>query len=277
MFINIKGQLMDLSTPRVMGILNITPDSFFSGSRKQTEAEIVQRVHQLWEEGADIIDVGAYSSRPGAVHVSEDEELARLKYALPLLFSHYPEAVVSVDTFRARVAGYCVQEYGVAMINDISAGELDPGMFSKVAALNVPYIMMHMRGTPQTMSSLTQYENFSEEVFLYFARKKYELASMGVKDVILDPGFGFSKDLNQNYRLMSMLQEFQSFELPLLVGISRKKMIRDVLDCSVEESLNGTTVLNVYALMQGANILRVHDVKETVEAIKLLNKIKETN
>lgn len=277
MFINIKGQLVDLSTPLVMGILNVTPDSFFSGSRKQTEAEIVQRVMQLKEEGADIIDVGAYSSRPGADYVSEEEELSRLQAALPVLFRHYPEAVVSVDTFRSSVARCCVEEYGVAMINDISAGELDADMFATVARLQVPYIMMHMRGNPQTMAALTEYENFEEEVLLYFARKKHDLVSLGVKDIILDPGFGFSKDLDQNYRLMGILKEFQLFDLPVLVGISRKKMIRDVIGCSVEESLNGTTVLNVYALLNGAHIIRVHDVREAVQAISLLNKIKNSH
>lgn len=277
MYINIKGQLIDLSVPRVMGILNITPDSFFPGSRKQTEEEIIQRVEQLREEGADLIDVGAYSSRPGAAFVSEEEELRRLDFALPLVFGQYPEAVVSLDTFRSAVARHCVEKYGVAIVNDISAGELDKEMFRTVAALQVPYIMMHMRGTPQTMSQLTEYENFKEEVFMYFARKKYELATLGVNDIILDPGFGFSKNLEQNYQLMSVLEEFRLFDLPLLVGVSRKKMIRDVLDCPVEDSLNGTTVLNVYALLKGAHIIRVHDVKEAVQAVRLIEKIKNSH
>lgn len=274
MHINVKGALMDLSYPRVMGILNVTPDSFFADSRKQSEADIVHRVSQLREEGADIIDVGAYSSRPGAEPVSEEDEMERLDHGLRILFREYPDAIVSVDTFRSGVARRCVEEYGVAMINDISAGELDSAMFATVSALHVPYIMMHMKGTPQTMSKMTAYSNFREDIFLYFARKKDELTKLGVNDIILDPGFGFAKNLEQNYALMAMLEEFRIFDLPLLVGISRKKMIRDVLDCDIEASLNGTTVLNVYALMHGASIIRVHDVKEAVQAVKLLNKIK---
>lgn len=277
MYINVKGQLVDLRQARVMGILNLTPDSFFEDSRRKTEEEILSRVGQLRREGADFIDVGAYSSRPGAAFVSEEEERRRLDFGLPVLFGEYPEAVVSVDTFRSRIARYCVEQYGVAMINDISAGELDKDMFSTVADLRVPYIMMHMRGTPQEMARLTVYENFTEEVFMYFARKKYELTRLGVNDIIVDPGFGFSKNLEQNYRLMAILEEFQMLELPLLVGISRKKMIREVLDCTTDESLNGTTVLHVYSLLKGANILRVHDVKEAVQAIKLIEKIKNSH
>ena len=274
MHINIKGQLMDLSSPRVMGILNITPDSFYSGSRAQTEAGIVERVYRIQEEGADMIDVGAYSSRPGAEFVSEEEEMKRLEYGLEILFRASPNAIVSVDTFRADIARRCVEKYGVAIINDIAAGELDANMFSTIASLQVPYIMMHMRGTPQNMMQLTEYTNFKEEIFLYFARKIETLTRLGVHDMILDPGFGFSKTTGQNYGLMSMLKEFHIFELPLLVGISRKKMIRDVLDCATDESLNGTTVLNVYSLLNGANIIRVHDVKEAVQAVKIINTIK---
>ncbi len=274
MYINVRGQLIDFSSPKVMGILNITPDSFFAGSRPQSEADIIQRVLQLREEGADIIDIGAYSSRPGAAFVSGEEELQRLDYGLTILFREFPEAIVSVDTFRSEIARKCVEVYGVAIINDISAGELDDNMFATVAALNVPYIMMHMRGTPQTMFQMTHYENLREEVFLYFARKKDELTALGVNDIIIDPGFGFSKNTEQNYELMSILEEFRIFDLPLLVGISRKKMIREILDCSIEDSLNGTTILNVYALLHGADILRVHDVKEAVEAVKLLDQMK---
>ena len=274
MYINIKGQLLDLSSPCVMGILNLTPDSFFSGSRKQTEDDIILRVRQIKEEGAAIIDVGAYSSRPGSVYVSEDEEMQRLDYGLKILFRTFPDAVVSVDTFRAGIARRCVEKYGVAIINDISAGELDPDMFPTVASLQVPYIMMHMRGTPQNMMQLTDYADFRDEIFVYFAKKKDELTRLGVNDIILDPGFGFSKDTEQNYELMAMLEDFRIFELPLLVGISRKKMIRDVLECTTEDSLNGTTVLNVYSLLNGANILRVHDVKEAIQAVKLIEKIK---
>ncbi|MDR0231269.1 MAG: dihydropteroate synthase [Dysgonamonadaceae bacterium] len=267
--INIKGSLMDFSTPKVMGILNITPDSFFEGSRKQTEEEIRKRITQIIEEGADIIDIGGYSSRPNAAFVSEEEEMQRLDYALSILFEMYPDAVVSVDTFRSEVARKCVEKYGVAIINDISAGNLDDKMFDVVAGLKVPYIIMHMQGTPQTMMQYTTYNNLIQDIFLYFSEKINQLHRMGVNDIIIDPGFGFSKTTNQNYQLMNSLEIFCTFELPILVGISRKRMIRNILNCSPEESLNGTTVLNTLALTKKANILRVHDVKEAVEAVKL--------
>ncbi|MDR1119791.1 MAG: dihydropteroate synthase [Dysgonamonadaceae bacterium] len=276
MYINIKGHLQDLSAPQVMGILNITPDSFYAESRKQSEAAIILRGKQILEEGAGIIDVGAYSSRPGAVYVSEAEEMSRLEHGLRILFREYPDAIVSVDTFRAAIARRCVEEYGVAIINDIAAGTLDDKMFQTVADLHVPYIIMHMRGTPQTMMQLTEYEDFRQEIFSYFSEKIARLNQLGVHDIILDPGFGFSKNLEQNYELMKMLADFRIFDLPLLVGISRKKMIRDVLDCQTEESLNGTTILNVYSLLNGAHILRVHDVKEAVQAVKLIEKIKNS-
>ena len=269
MTINIKGALIDFSTPKVMGILNVTPDSFFAESRKQTEKDIRQRVAEIITEGADMIDIGAYSSRPGASFVSEKEEMQRLNYALPVLFEMYPNAVVSVDTFRSDIAQKCVEKYGVAIINDISAGNLDNKMFDVVAGLNVPYIMMHMQGNPQTMMQHTQYKNFQQDIFLYFSEKINRLHLKGVNDIIIDPGFGFSKTINQNYILMNSLEKFCIFGLPILVGISRKKMIREILNCTSEESLNGTTVLNTIALTKGANILRVHDVKAAVEAIKL--------
>ncbi len=267
--INTKGALMDFSTPKVMGILNITPDSFFEESRKQTEEEIRRRVVQMMEEGADIIDVGGYSSRPNAAFVNEEEEMQRLDYALPILFEIYPEAIVSIDTFRSGIARKCVEKYGVAIINDISAGNLDDKMFDVVAGLKVPYIIMHMQGTPQTMMQYTEYKNLKQDIFLYFSEKINQLHRKGVNDIIIDPGFGFSKTTNQNYALVNSLEDFRIFELPILVGISRKKMIRDILKCSPEESLNGTTVLNTLALTKGANILRVHDIKESVEAVKL--------
>jgi len=273
LFINVKGELIDLSSPVVMGILNITPDSFYAESRKQTETEIVERVRQLRHEGAAIIDVGGYSSRPDAVFVDEKEEMRRLDFALPLLFGEYSEAVVSVDTFRSEIAKRCVEKYRVAIINDISAGEADPEMFDTVAGLKVPYIMMHMRGTPQTMMQDTHYDDFQREVFLYFAGKIDQLRAKGVKDIILDPGFGFSKTTQQNYFLLNCLEDFTIFGLPLLAGFSRKTMIRSVLSCDVEHSLNGTTVLNVIALTKGATILRTHDVKEAIEAVCLFNKI----
>ncbi len=274
MYINVKGELMSLSSPKVMGILNVTPDSFYSGSRKQSEKDIIRQISQFREEGADIIDVGGYSSRPGAIFVSEGDEMERLDVALKILLKEYPEAIISIDTFRSKIARYCAEKYGISIINDISGGALDKNMFQTIADLNIPYILMHMRGNPQNMTKLTHYDNFREEIFLYFAQKKDELTRLGVKDIILDPGFGFAKNIEQNYRLMAMLEDFRIFDLPILVGISRKKMIREVLDCSIEDSLNGTTVLNVYALLHGANIIRVHDVKAAVEAVKLLNRIK---
>lgn len=272
--LNMKGTLLSLDTPAVMGILNITPDSFYADSRKQTEAAIEERIQSIMSEGAQIIDVGGYSSRPDAAEVSPEEEMERLAFALKILNTHYPEAIVSVDTFRATVARKCVEEYGVAVINDISGGELDEEMFATVAALKVPYIMMHMRGTPQTMQQHTAYTDMLEEIMLYFASKIRQLRLLGVNDIILDPGFGFSKTVDQNYRLMSHLREFEAFDLPLLVGISRKSMIYRFLGGGPTDSLNGTTVLNTFALMNGADILRVHDVKAAVEAVKIITKLK---
>lgn len=264
-YINVNGSLLDLSQPRVMGILNVTPDSFYAGSRTQTEAEIVRRVRQIVSEGAAIIDIGAYSSRPNADNVSSREEMERLRMGLKILFEIQPDAVVSVDTFRADVARMCVEEYGVAIINDIAAGEMDTDMFHTVAALNVPYIMMHMQGTPQSMQQHPHYDNLLKEVFLYFARKVQQLRDLGVKDIILDPGFGFGKTMEHNYELLSHLEEFRIFELPLLVGVSRKSMIYRLLDITPQEALNGTTVLDTICLLKGADILRVHDVKEAVK------------
>lgn len=273
--INIKGELFSLDRPVVMGILNVTPDSFFAGSRKRTEAEIAARIEEILAQGGDWIDIGGYSSRPDATPVTADEEMRRLELGLEILSRDYPSVPVSVDTFRADVARCCVEKYGVAMINDISAGELDPEMFRTVADLQVPYIMMHMRGTPQTMASLTDYTDLMDEIMLYFAEKVRQLRLMGVSDLILDPGFGFSKTLEQNYELMAHLREFGIFDLPILVGISRKRMIYQLLGGSPEESLNGTTALHTYALLNGADILRVHDVKEAVEAVRIVQKIKE--
>lgn len=273
---NVNGRLLDLSTPCVMGILNVTPDSFYSGSRMQTEGEIEARVRQILEEGAAIIDVGAYSSRPNADHVSAEEEMNRLCLGLDVLRRTAPDAIVSVDTFRADVARMCVEEYGVAIINDIAAGEMDADMFSTVAELNVPYIMMHMQGTPQNMQQHPHYDNLLREVFLYFARKVQQLRDLGVKDIVLDPGFGFSfgKTLEHNYQLMAHLEEFRLFELPLLVGVSRKSMIYRLLDTTPQEALNGTTVLHTLALMKGADILRVHDVRQAVEAVRIVEAMK---
>ena len=276
LYINVNGQLMDLTEPQVMGILNVTPDSFYAGSRTETEKEIIERLQLITNEGASIIDMGAYSSRPDAEHITAEEEMNRLRTGLNLVQKHQPEAVVSVDTFRADVAKMCVEEYGVAIINDISAGTMDASMFRTVAQLGVPYIIMHMQGTPQNMQTNPHYDNLLKEVFLYFAERVQKLRDLGVKDIIIDPGFGFGKTLEHNYELMNHLDEFRIFELPLLVGISRKSMIYKLLGTTPEEALNGTTVLNTLALMKGANILRVHDVKAAKEAITLVEKMKSS-
>ena len=276
-YINVNGSLLDLSQPRVMGILNVTPDSFYAGSRTQTEAEIVRRMKQIVSEGAAIIDIGAYSSRSNADNVSAREEMERLRMGLKILFEIQPDAVVSVDTFRADVARMCVEEYGVAIINDIAAGEMDANMFHTVAALNVPYIMMHMQGTPQSMQQHPHYDNLLKEVFLYFARKVQQLRDLGVKDIILDLGFGFGKTMEHNYELLSHLEEFRIFELPLLVGVSRKSMIYRLLDITPQEALNGTTVLDTICLLKGADILRVHDVKEAVETVRIVQAMRNNS
>lgn len=268
---------MDLSHPQVMGILNLTPDSFYSASRKQTEEEVINRVRQIIEEGGTIIDLGAYSSRPNAKDISTEEETERLRFGLEIINKTFPEAVLSVDTFRAEVARVCVEEYGVAIINDISAGEMDQNMFETVAQLNVPYIMMHMQGTPQNMQANPHYDDLVKEVFLYFAEKVDKLRQSGVKDIILDPGFGFGKTVDHNYELMNYVDDFRLFELPVLVGVSRKSMITRLLGVTPDNALNGTTALNTVALLKGANILRVHDVKEAVEVVKIVEALKRNN
>lgn len=274
-YINVKGQLMDLSQPKVMGILNVTPDSFYAQSRLQTEKEIILRLQEMENEGASIMDIGAYSSRPNAQHISIEEEMERLRNCLTLVNKECPNAIVSIDTFRADIAKMCVEEYGAAMINDISAGNMDKQMFATIAQLGVPYIIMHMQGTPQDMQSAPHYDNLLKEVFYYFSEKISKLRDLGVKDIILDPGFGFGKTLEHNYQLMNHLEEFSTFELPLLVGISRKSMIYKLLGTSPEEALNGTTALNTISLLKGANILRVHDVKAAVEAVNIVEKMKQ--
>lgn len=274
-YINVNGSLLDLSVPSVMGILNVTPDSFYAGSRMQTELEIARRVEQIISEEGGIIDIGAYSSRPNAENISSQEEMNRLRTGLEIILKIQPDAIVSVDTFRADVARMCVEEYGVAIINDIAAGEMDQNMFRTVADLNVPYIMMHMQGTPQNMQQHPHYDNLLKEVFQYFARKVQQLRDLGVKDIILDPGFGFGKSVEHNYELLAHLEEFRIFELPLLVGVSRKSMIYRLLGTTPQEALNGTTVLDTISLLKGANILRVHDVREAVETVKLVEKMKK--
>lgn len=276
-YLNVNGHLLDLSVPQVMGILNVTPDSFYAGSRMQTEEDIANRAAQILEEGASIIDIGAYSSRPDAENISPKEEIRRLKTGLDILNRDYPDAVISVDTFRAEVAEWCVKEHGVAIINDIAAGEMDLRMFETVARLGVPYVMMHMQGTPQTMHKNPHYDNLLKEIFIYFARKIQQLRDLGVKDIIIDPGFGFGKTLGHNYELMAHLEEFSIFGLPLLVGVSRKSMIYRLLGGTPMESLNGTVVLDTIALMKGADILRVHDVREAVEAVKIVKRVTDCN
>ncbi|GHT22316.1 dihydropteroate synthase [Bacteroidia bacterium] len=264
---------MDFGTPKVMGILNVTPDSFFPSSRKQSEREIAQRVAQIVEEGADIIDVGGYSSRPNAAFVSEEEEMQRLRFGLEILFREAPEAVVSVDTFRAKVARESVEKFGAAIINDIAAGTLDAKMFDTVADLQVPYCIMHIQGSPQTMMEHTHYERLMPDILRYFAQKVSILNQKGINDIWIDPGFGFSKTTAQNYEVLKHLEQFQVFEMPVLVGFSRKTMIREVLNVSPEEALNGTTALNMFALTHGAHIIRVHDVREAVQTVHLFNKL----
>ena len=273
-YINVKGRLLDLATPQVMGILNVTPDSFYSGSRMQTQEEIAARARQIIDEGASIIDIGAYSSRPNAEHITAEEEMNRLRTGLEIVNRNHPDAIVSVDTFRADVAEQCVEEYGVAIVNDIAAGEMDNRMFETVARLGVPYIIMHMQGTPQNMQMNPHYDDMLKEIFFYFSKKVQQLRDLGVKDIILDPGFGFGKTLEHNYQLMNHLEEFSIFELPLLVGVSRKSMIYHLLGGTPDEALNGTTVLDTISLMKGADILRVHDVKAAVETVKIVQKMK---
>lgn len=274
--INLNGILTDLSVPQVMGILNVTPDSFYAGSRKQTEAEIAARACEILEQGGSIIDVGAYSSRPNATHISEEEEMERLRRGLQIIGKECPGAVVSVDTFRADVARMCVEEYGVAMINDIAAGEMDERMFPMAARLGVPYIIMHMQGTPQNMQQQPHYESVVKEVICYFARKVQQLRELGVKDIIVDPGFGFGKTLEHNYQLLDHLDDFSVLGQPLLVGVSRKSMIYRLLGGGPEDALNGTTAVHTVALMKGADILRVHDVREACQVVAVLEAMKRS-
>ena len=266
--INVRGRLVSLDEPQVMGILNVTPDSFFATSRCRSEEEIRQRVCMMRREGATMVDIGAYSSRPGAEEVSVEEELRRLLPAVGIVREEWPDAIISVDTFRAEVARQAV-EAGADIINDISGGEMDKDMFRTVAELHVPYILMHMQGTPQDMQKAPHYDNLMCEVFRSLGERVEELHEMGVADVIVDPGFGFGKTMAQNYEMMARLGEFRLLGCPILVGISRKSMVYRLLDTTPEESLNGTTALNTIALMNGASILRVHDVREAVEAIKI--------
>lgn len=272
--LNQRGRLLELREPQIMGIINVTPDSIFSESRTPDEEHIAQRVKQMMNDGADMIDIGGYSSRPGANDVSTEEEMNRLRRGLRIIRKLYPDVPVSVDTFRADVARMCIEEEGADIINDISGGMMDRQMFRTVAQLHVPYIMMHMQGTPDSMQLAPHYDNLRQEVMLYFAERIDRLCQMGVKDIIVDPGFGFGKTMEHNYELMAHLEDFHVFGLPLLVGISRKTMIYKLLGGTPQTSLNGTTVLNTIALTKGAHILRVHDVKEAVEAKRIVGMCK---
>lgn len=272
MLINCKGQLIDLSIPKVMGILNVTPNSFFDGGKYKNEEEIISQVNKMLSEGATFIDIGAYSSKPSAEFVTQAEEIERIVPVIELLLKHFPEALLSIDTFRSEVAKASI-ESGAAIINDIAAGELDNKMFDVIAKYNVPYIMMHMRGNPQTMQTLTQYGDIVKEMLFYFSEKVKKARSLGINDLILDPGFGFAKTTNQNYEVLQKMELFNLLELPVLAGVSRKSMIYKTLNNTAQEALNGTTVLNTIALTKGAKILRVHDVKEAVECVTLFEKM----
>ena len=267
--IRLKNQLYTLSNPVVMGILNVTPDSFYSKSRIQSEEEILARCEAILSEGGTIIDLGGYSTRPTAQAVSESEEQERLFWALEIIKKQFPEAILSVDTFRAAIAEAVIKEFGVDIINDVSGGTLDANMFNVIAKYNVPYILMHMRGTPQTMQSLTEYDNFMEEIMRFFAEKIRTLTAMGVSDIILDPGFGFAKTIEQNFELLRDLSNFRIFDRPVLAGLSRKSMLYKSLNTDAEHSLTATIAANTLALAGGASILRVHDVKEAVETINI--------
>lgn len=272
MTINCKGILVDLSTPKVMGILNVTPNSFFDGGKYKNESEILSQVEKMLLDGATFIDIGAYSSKPNAEFVSEQEEISRIVPVVDLILKHFPETIISIDTFRTEVARASI-ESGAAIINDISAGNLDDKMFEIIAKYNVPYIMMHMRGNPQTMQTLTDYDDIVKEMLFYFSEKVAVARSFGINDLIIDPGFGFAKTITQNYEVFQKMELFNMLELPLLIGISRKSMIYKTLETTIENALNGTTVLNTLALTKGAKILRVHDVKEAMECVTLFNKI----
>jgi dihydropteroate synthase len=272
MQINCKGKLIDLSHPKVMGIVNITPDSFYSGSRCEHESDIIEKVALHISEGATFIDIGAYSTRPGCAEVSEEEELRRIELAMRVINREFPDALVSVDTYRSKVAEIAVKEYGAAIINDISGGVLDSNMFATVAQCKVPYILMHMVGTPQTMQQHCYYSNMMLEIVQYFARQTEQLNKLGVNDIILDAGFGFSKNLDQNYELLHNMDMLKVLNAPILVGVSRKSMVYKLLNTTPEESVNGTSVVNTLALCKGANILRVHDTKQAMEVVKICEK-----
>ncbi len=269
--INCKGKLIDLADPKVMGILNLTPDSFYDGGKYKSEKDILQQIEKMISEGATFIDIGAYSSRPGAIHISEEEELSRLLPVLELILQNFPNLLISIDTFRSNVAKIVI-ETGACMINDISAGNLDDNMFKTIASLQVPYIIMHMKGNPKNMQTNVDYNNLINDIIYYFSKKINELRALNINDVIIDVGFGFSKTIDQNYELLSNLNLFKNLELPILTGVSRKSMLYKFLNITSNEALNATSIANTIALQQGSNILRVHDVKEAIETIKIIEK-----
>jgi dihydropteroate synthase len=272
MTINCKGQLVDLSTPKVMGILNVTPDSFFDGGKYTSEKKILNQVDKMLSEGATFIDIGAYSSRPGAKHISEQEELNRLLPALEIILNKFPDTFISIDTFRSEVVKQSVKR-GAALINDISGGTLDPSMFKIIGELQVPYILMHLKGNPQNMQENPTYENVTRDILSYFSEKVGVLRKEKVNDIIIDLGFGFGKTIEHNYELLKNLQLFKELELPILTGISRKSMLYKLLNSTPDDSLNATSIANTIALQKGANILRVHDVKEAIESIKIVQQV----
>ena len=271
--INCKGKLIDLLTPKVMGILNLTPDSFYDGGKLGSEKEIIYQAEKMLKEGATFLDLGGYSSRPGANFVSEADELSRVLPAVKTLIKEFPNVNVSIDTFRSKIAKTCI-ENGACMINDISAGLLDPQMLEVIANYQVPLVMMHMRGTPETMMLNTNYENLTNDILYFFSERIAKARALGINDIIVDPGFGFSKKLDQNFELFNDLELFSFLNTPILIGISRKSMIQKILNISATESLNGTTALHAIALQKGVSILRVHDVKEAFETISLLQNLK---
>lgn len=272
MTINCKGSLVDLSSPKVMGILNITPDSFYDGGKYKDEVAILSQVEKMLVEGATFIDVGAYSSRPGAAHISEKEELQRIVPVIDLLIKNFPEIILSVDTFRSKIANETVNA-GAAIINDISGGNMDAKMFETVANFQVPYILMHMLGTPQNMQKNPVYEDVAQDIISFFAKQIFDLHQLKLNDVIIDVGFGFGKTITHNFEILKNLNLFKSLDAPILAGISRKSMLYKTLDISAQEALNATTSANTIALLNGANILRVHDVKEAVEAVKIVKQV----
>ncbi|WP_397445522.1 dihydropteroate synthase [Polaribacter sp. R77954] len=273
MTINCKGTLVDVSSPKVMGILNITPDSFYDGGKYKDETAILHQVEKMLTEGATFIDVGAYSSRPGAAHISEDEELKRILPVIDLLIQNFPEIIISVDTFRSKIASGTVHA-GAAIINDISGGNMDDKMFATVANLQVPYILMHMLGTPQNMQKNPVYDDVVKDIISFFAKQIFELHQLKLNDLIIDVGFGFGKTIAHNYEILKNLALFKSLDAPILAGVSRKSMLYKTLDISAQEALNATTSANTIALLNGANILRVHDVKEAIEAVKIVEQVR---